>query len=683
MNLHKRLQKLKSRHKHLRGRHDQRDHNRWPSGYVAQSYVPVGGRRGSFMAGGGIQGIAQDVSLESQTVAPRSRPRPERRATLPMQYRFIPTATKRRKIAMETAAEYRRRHRMKEPTAKLQGVVSPTAMRALRGDAFWDMENPDANLFQNPRLIKTKDADGNEINLYDTFYDFFDAVASGARDRMIQDGVNEEDADDLIAQMGGLLESRFEAVMKKAAATFAADLQGFVGGQVYGNDNPEFQAAMGMASDANRSLQTQLAWMESLYDDMDESPQYAMMSDATKKFIRNGLSTEASDDLINDFGAAERDASPITTRRLASANPALVADIFERRIESPSGVQANTERSRLDAISKIPLDSLPITDTSTQMASIESILPFLHPKIRRQLLGIAAAKTTQYPTTANPSGAIKRLRNQTYAPLTQSSVTAAKSIIDELHTDGGIADIAMSEVSGPQIDYAGAYSGMRGGFMAQGLPDVNNPYIIMNPDGIRESATNMGFGDAPEIAGALTMLHEFGHAIDMSALVFGEKYWRDGVSLFNAVGSTGAVPQSMPSKAPMVAPIMRIINRWRASNLARMQEDLSFAEANGFPPEHVSYLRRMMSYHSQPNEIIARLYEQWGARAILRKLKNGDKIPGVPEYGDDIRDGAIKRLQWMYDHPKPRLAQYFSDTDMDASEADLKEIFAIMGWEMK
>ena len=76
-NISKRLDALKQwneKFKHLRGRHDQRDHNRWPAGYVAQSYVPTG-RRGSFMGnrpsgqlGGGIQNVALSSMLLSQQV---------------------------------------------------------------------------------------------------------------------------------------------------------------------------------------------------------------------------------------------------------------------------------------------------------------------------------------------------------------------------------------------------------------------------------------------------------------------------------------------------------------------------------------------------------------------------------------------------------------------------------------
>ena len=58
------------RYKHLRGRHDQRDHNRWPAGYQAQGYIPVGGGRRagilSSRATGGLAGITQQNVLASK-----------------------------------------------------------------------------------------------------------------------------------------------------------------------------------------------------------------------------------------------------------------------------------------------------------------------------------------------------------------------------------------------------------------------------------------------------------------------------------------------------------------------------------------------------------------------------------------------------------------------------------------
>ena len=60
-----RMKLLGIRLKHLRGRHDQRDHNRWPAGYQAQTYTPTG-RRGSAMAAratGGLAGVTQENVL--------------------------------------------------------------------------------------------------------------------------------------------------------------------------------------------------------------------------------------------------------------------------------------------------------------------------------------------------------------------------------------------------------------------------------------------------------------------------------------------------------------------------------------------------------------------------------------------------------------------------------------------
>lgn len=56
----------------MRGRHDQRDHNRWPAGYQAQTYRPTG-RRGSAMAAratGGLAGVTQENVLANIMFSP-------------------------------------------------------------------------------------------------------------------------------------------------------------------------------------------------------------------------------------------------------------------------------------------------------------------------------------------------------------------------------------------------------------------------------------------------------------------------------------------------------------------------------------------------------------------------------------------------------------------------------------
>ena len=57
---------LNKREKHLRGRHDQRDHNRWPAGYQAQTYTPSG-RRAAVMQG------RSSGSLSSMTAPPKGK----------------------------------------------------------------------------------------------------------------------------------------------------------------------------------------------------------------------------------------------------------------------------------------------------------------------------------------------------------------------------------------------------------------------------------------------------------------------------------------------------------------------------------------------------------------------------------------------------------------------------------
>ena len=68
-NLSRRELRLHS-YKHLRGRHDQRDHNRWPAGYQAQGYIPTGGGRRagllSSRATGGVAGITQQNIMMNQ-----------------------------------------------------------------------------------------------------------------------------------------------------------------------------------------------------------------------------------------------------------------------------------------------------------------------------------------------------------------------------------------------------------------------------------------------------------------------------------------------------------------------------------------------------------------------------------------------------------------------------------------
>lgn len=64
------LNEWKEQFKHLRGRHDQRDHNRWPAGYQAQVYIPTGRRAGAMSsrrATGGLASMTRTGVLASST----------------------------------------------------------------------------------------------------------------------------------------------------------------------------------------------------------------------------------------------------------------------------------------------------------------------------------------------------------------------------------------------------------------------------------------------------------------------------------------------------------------------------------------------------------------------------------------------------------------------------------------
>ena len=76
--------------KHLRGRHDQRDHNRWPAGYQSQTYVPTG-RRGSVMsarATGGLAGITQSETLLNQGIQQKIKDFQKERALKRLPHNF-------------------------------------------------------------------------------------------------------------------------------------------------------------------------------------------------------------------------------------------------------------------------------------------------------------------------------------------------------------------------------------------------------------------------------------------------------------------------------------------------------------------------------------------------------------------------------------------------------------------
>jgi hypothetical protein len=680
MTLNDRLAKLtehKERMKHMRGRHDQRDHNRWPAGYQAQVYVPTGRRAGALgaRATGGLAGMTQALTLANRT-ATLPRTRPERSPSFPMRGRSVRQARLRRQGAIEYGREYRRRHRMKKPTYQLQGEMIPSDMFALRAGEFFTDE-ADANLFRNPERIAQKLKDGTEINLWDTVNEYMGAQIQRLEDRMRDQGFTDEDIEQATVQYSEAVTNRFEGMMRKAAASYAMDIQGFVGGEIYGNTDDQFNAAKKLAGQGNTMMQMQEASMRAIHDTLKGTPAYEKADDSFKIFLNSVMRPDELDYVVNDFGAAERDESPINQRRMAFVNPALVEDIIQRRIESPSGAPKNTPRTRdeLNPSSNVRYDEdLPLSDTTTLTTPLRALLPLLHPSIRAQIEGVLKSKDARYPSSENPGDALKATNLRTVDKPTMDALKATQDIVNSMHTDGGIADATIESVGGGRA--MGWYSAHRARFQSARLGDQGTPVIANNPLYGYDPTTVKH----PQAMDALVMSHEFAHLIDGTALTLNEKNWRDFEALTDAVGEAGGVPSDMPSKAPMVAPILRMINAYQQDVLPRIQAILPSLVQRGFS---IGNIMQFVAYLSQPSEIFARAYAQMAGRKMLQRLQAKDKIAGMKLDSDQDYADAIETVTNALNDVGNLVPQNFTDAQFASVEQDITELFSIMGWKLK
>lgn len=687
MTLKDRLSKLiehKERMKHMRGRHDQRDHNRWPPGYQAQGYVPTG-RRGGFMgtrggASGGLTGMTQTMTLENRATQALPRTRPERSPKFPMRGRSVRQARFRRQAALDYGREYRRRHRMKKPTYQLQGEIIPSDITALRqGDFFTD--DPAANLFQNPGRITSKLSDGTEINLLDFINEYMGAQAQRLEDRMREQGFTDNDVEQATSQYAEAVSLRFEGMMRKAAASFAMDIQGFVGGEIYGNTDDQFHAAKQLAGQGNTMMQVQEATMEGIRKTIEKLPAYKNADDSFKIFLNSVMRPDDLDYVVNDFGAAERDESRINQRRMAFVNPALVDDIIGRRtMESPSGAPENPKRTQdelnvMQRRSPPDDENLPLSDTSTLTTPLRTLLPLLHPSIRAQIEGVLKSKDARYPSTENPGDALRISGLRDVDPITVEGVKAAQDLINSMHTDGGIADTTVQK--DPAASGEAWYSAHRGIFRLHNMPNLGTPIIANNPNGASYDPKDVKH---PQVMAALNIAHEFGHLIDFTALPLNEKNWRDYVSMVDAVTTAGGVPTDMPSKAAMAAPILRIQHAFQTSVLPRIQ-----AAIPGLVNQGVSYpsIMAFISYLMQPKEVFARAYEQMAARKLLQRLQAREKIAGIRLESDQDYADAIETVTDELNSVGRLVPDTFTDAEFAAVEQDIAELFSIMGWKMK
>jgi hypothetical protein len=702
-NVKQRLDKLieyKERAKHLRGRHDQRDHTRLD--YLAGGLI--GDRGGAGGRGGGGLGtsIESDIALSTDNLMNRREQyinenrrgpltsttttgrgsyvgkRPERQAGVGMTQRAVERVASIRQQAIEMAKEYWKRHRMTNPSVQNQGVIAPIAMAMKPAGSFFEIGGQNVSLFEDPSKIVGNDpADpSKKTNMLDYVQGEFDKKLDTYYEAMVAGGMPEDKAQEYTDAISDIFNSQYESYMRRAAASFALDLQGFVGGEIYAKNDPQFLATQTMltsaAEDQNFNSLILLGYIADLQRDYPGASQ-ALMNALGVSDIE-GLNQKLTFDIAKptdnwaihnpspmtkDIGyddsalgkmLAKRDPKdpkkrpieiaefPSSISRLDRANPALRADIAERK---------ESDQNK----------TLPLT----------RIWGMLHPKIQAQLARMMRDKVV-YPRTEDASQVFEQNPTNSLNAANNDGMTAFKSILSSLHTDGGIADVEVKEAEtrGARGTFTNT-SGTSGPARKPIITLTTRPYGL---PGDEETANVLA-----------TAAHEFGHLIDFTALPFGE-IERSPVSLADVVGDQGGIPaDAWQSKAPMAAPMLRIINRYLQGPLAASKQAIKNLPSNGFNDTSTKLAAAdTLAYQMQPREIFARLYEQWFANETMRKIDAGENIPGVKNLVE-FRKGLADRIATGV---ASGLTQRFLETaDYEASVSDLMEIFNIMGWKMK
>lgn len=721
--LMKRLDALKEHKqalKHMRGRHDQRSHNRWPDGYIAQVYQPVGrgggggaapnvlSRRGKLLSelSGDTIASTGGLVLANQNVAPtvvgQRKRRVERLASGPLQQRKVDIAARRREAAIETQAEWKRRHRMTKSTADRQGTVSPGAIFATEYTAPYELpDSSDLSIFEDPRRIEGIDLLGNSTNFLDFFNGEMDRIQDDFIQAMAAAGVPDSEMEDTLDANGNVTKFGYlgrlmnysevimQGVLRKAAASYAMDIQGFVGGQIYGNSDSEFGDAMRLAGEANSVIQKQrdhingmIRQIKDKYPGVDADSN-GFLADIETAFFKWQLAN-------NPLTANGRE---IDVQALARANPALAADVIERLVENPSGAGLASAR-RQEIESGLGLDihgNLPATNTDRLTMSLGALMSFLHPDTRKQLSRLAS-DTIVYPKMENPSEAIKISPIRTVAPSVEKAVDATAEIIDMLHSDGGLTTaLFIDDASDESIQ--GYFASSHASMMYYGLEDQNAPYIASN-----SNASGARSAPSPIMSRISTLAHEFGHLIDASAMGYGTNYWRDQAGanqnpnrafmMTNYVGASGG-PGDLPEKAAMADAIMAMIDIYHAGNGMSMMYLVNAAMRNG-DVNGAMQISAFSQYMAQPNEIFARFYQQWVCTQMYNRLKAGKSVPGIEP--SDVQNAIDTLDREIYDaRPDATTGQvksgfipyYYSDSDYQAMEKEMLKIFAIMGWDIK
>jgi hypothetical protein len=698
-NVKQRLDKLieyKERVKHKRGMHDQRNHTRLD--YLAGGLI--GDRGGAGGRGGGGLGtsIESDIALSTDNLMNRREQyinenrrgpltsttttgrgsyvgkRPERQAGVGMTQQAVERVASIREQAIEMAKEYWKRHRMTNPSVQNQGVIAPIAMAMKPAGSFFEIGGQNVSLFEDPsQIIGNDPADpSKKTNMLAHVQSQFDKKLDTYYDAMIAGGMPEDKAQEYTDKISDIFNSQYESYMRRAAASFALDLQGFVGGEIYAKNDPQFLATQTMLTDAasDRNLNSLMlrGYMADLQRDYPGSSQ-ALMTVLTAADITEaveGLKLDMNDPMndwathnpapkVKDIGYGQRDArlnpkdptkrpidiqesSASSMPKLARVNPALRADVAERQ-----------------------------ESDQNKTTPLPTIWGMLHPKIQAQLARMMRDKVV-YPRTEDASQVFEQNPTNPLNATNNAAMTAFKSILSSLHTDGGIADVEVKEAE-----------------MQNALGDFLATASYLGPVGkptIRLTSKPTGLTGDEEIAYTMTTVaHEFGHLIDHTALTFGEIGQRR-MALSDLIGDKGGIPaDAWQSKAPMAAPMLRIINRYLQGPLATSKQAIKNLPSNGFMDTATKLsAAEMLQYQMQPREIFARLYEQWFTNETMRKIDAGEQIPGVKDpvafrkgLADNIAAGVSSGLT----------QRFFETADYEASVSDLMEIFNIMGWKMK
>ena len=700
-----RLSKLmehKERTKHMRGRHDQRDHTRLD--YLAGGLIGDrggSGARGREVEMGNVDGgrggsIGSDISYSTNNLSNRRRmyinenrttplstdtttgsgkyvgKRPERQAGIGMTQQAIERAASIRQQAIEMAKEYWRRHRMTNPSVRSQGLIAPIAMAMKPAGSFFEIGGQNVSLFEDPSRIMGNNPEdpSQKTNMLDHVQKQFDQRLDSYYNAMVNGGMSADDAQAYTDRISDVFNSQYESYMQKAAASFALDLQGFVGGEIYARNDPQYLAAQSMltnvASDQNLNSLLLLGYI----DDMQQNHPQAhkelakTLNASNTEDMHKAMTTHSTEPMADwsmhnpspkvntpRYGKADLvkpetrpiniENSPESTGKLSRVNPALVSDIADRR-----------ER-----------------DTSKTM-QLSRIWGLLHPKVQAQLTRMMQSDVV-YPQTEDASQVFEKNPTESLNAPNNNGVSAFKSILSSLHTDGGIADVTVKE--GDTQKASGTFtitSQASGQVGLEGKPAIT---LSTKPTGLT--------GDAETAHIMATMAHEFGHLIDYSALSFGEITGGNAIALSDVIGAHGGIPaDTWQSKSPMAAPMLRIINRYLQGPMADSYEALDQVGGGTEGLAKAIKATSFLEYASQPREIFARLYEQWFAQETLRKIDAGEQIAGVNDHAA-FRQGLADRL--AAGTTTGLTQRFFNTADYEASVSDLMEIFNIMGWKLK